>query len=243
MKQSDSLTKLAPALVTAHSALKAITKDATNPHFKNRYASLDAIMEAVRPVLVQNGLAIIQGGAAPVSNVDGQVTGVAVETMLVHSSGEYITSAITLPIDKPTPQAVGGAITYGRRYGVAALLALTTEEDDDGNAASTPRAAAPAQGVNFGALTSKTHPTATARPTNGDRGSHAKLMPFGKKKGTALGEIDTKDLASTVDWCRATDAEKFKDLIAACEDVLNDRIEEESQPSLAGASGYDDPPF
>jgi hypothetical protein len=139
MKQSDSIVNLAKALAAVQGKVAPIGKDATNPHFRNKYASLDAIMEAVRPLLAANGLSLVQGGGAPISNVDGTVTGVAVETMLLHTSGEYIASTITLPLDKATAQAVGGAVTYGRRYGVAALLALTTDEDDDGNAASAPR--------------------------------------------------------------------------------------------------------
>ena len=136
MKQSDSIAKLAKALATVQQHITPVVKDRQNPHFRNNYATLDAIMESVRPLLAGHGLAIVQGGGSPVSNVDGNIVGAAVETMLVHESGEFITSAIVLPIDKGTPQAVGSAITYGRRYGVAALLALTTEEDDDGNHAT-----------------------------------------------------------------------------------------------------------
>lgn len=68
-----------------------------------------------------------------------------------------------------------------------------------------------------------------SRPAReGDRGSHAKRMPFGKHKGTPLGEIDTAELDRTIAWAKQTDAEKFKDLIAACEDVLQDRMEQEN---------------
>lgn len=66
-----------------------------------------------------------------------------------------------------------------------------------------------------------------AAPAAGDKGSHAKRMPFGSHKGQPLGEIDTKELDTTITWCSNTDEkkEKFKDLIAACEDVLRDRLE------------------
>ncbi|MDB4893168.1 MAG: superfamily protein [Gemmatimonadetes bacterium] len=144
MKQSESIASLCAALVKVHQTLEPIIKDANNPHFKKAYASLDAIMEYVRAPLAGEGLAIVQGGGAPISNVEGIVVGVAVETMLVHTSGEYMSSAITLPLDRPSPQAVGSAITYGRRYGVSALLALTTEEDDDGNVATASSLNAPA---------------------------------------------------------------------------------------------------
>ena len=136
MKQSDSIAKLAAALVTVQQHITPVVKDRQNPHFKNNYATLDAIMESVRPLLAGHGLAIVQGGGGPISDINGVICGATVETLLVHTSGEYVSSTIVLPVDKPSPQAVGSAITYGRRYGVAALLALTTEEDDDGNVAT-----------------------------------------------------------------------------------------------------------
>jgi hypothetical protein len=78
MKQSDSIVNLAKALAAVQGNVQPIGKDATNPHFRNKYASLDAIMEAVRPLLAANGLSLVQGGGAPISNVDGTVTADAV---------------------------------------------------------------------------------------------------------------------------------------------------------------------
>lgn len=143
MKTSESLANLGIALAKAQSELKAIHKDSTNPHFKNTYASLDTILESVRPVLAKHGLSLVQGATAPHADDNGLVRSFVVETMLLHSSGEYIINAAVMPLAKADPQGAGGAMTYGRRYGVAALLALATEEDDDGNVASA-RPAAPA---------------------------------------------------------------------------------------------------
>lgn len=131
MKHSDSLTSLAPALVKAQGELKAITKDSVNPHFKATYASLDALTDAVRPILAKNGIALVQGG-------DSVPTGVIVETMLLHSSGEWISNSFLMPLEKSTAQGAGSAISYGRRYGLGSILALTTDEDDDGQAATPP---------------------------------------------------------------------------------------------------------
>lgn len=136
MKYSDSFVNLAKALVAFQQSVEPIVKDRENPHFKRNYATFDAIMESVRPILASHGLAVIQGGTGPVSDVNGHICGVSVETLLVHVSGEYVSSLFTLPLDKPSAQAVGSAVTYGRRYGVSALLALTTEEDDDGHVAT-----------------------------------------------------------------------------------------------------------
>lgn len=224
MKSSESIAKLATALAVVQACIKPVAKDATNPHFKNKYASLDAIMESVRDLLAVNGLAVVQGGGAPISNVDGLVTGVAVETMLVHASGEYIASTITLPLDKATPQAVGSAVSYGRRYGVSALLALTTDEDDDGNAASrTTQTRRAAQNS-----TQSTTQTSTAQQNgNGTHATpHARPMPFGKSRGKPLGEMETDDLFSAAKWC--TEKGKYADLVTDINAVLADRAEAEA---------------
>jgi hypothetical protein len=217
MKQSESITKLATALAAVQSKLEPVAKDATNPHFKNKYASLDAIMEAVRPLLAVNGLSIVQGGGGPVSNVEGTVTGVSVETMLVHASGEYLSATITLPLDKGTAQAVGSAISYGRRYGVSALLALSTD-DDDGNAASAPRQAA---------RRAESARPAAAASNGAQRGTpQSRPMPIGKSKGKPLGEIDTDDLFGAAEWCSAPEREaRYRDLIDDINAVLLDRAE------------------
>lgn len=145
MKQSASIAKLAAALVAVQGELKAVTKDALNPHFKARYASLDALTDTVRPILAKHGIALVQGG----DNVDA--SSVAIETMLLHSSGEWVSNNFIMPLEKPTAQSAGSAISYGRRYGLSSLLALTTDEDDDGAKASAPpakKAAAPAKPTN-----------------------------------------------------------------------------------------------
>ena len=147
MKHSESITKLAVALVAAQGELKAVGKDAVNPHFKNRYASLDSIIDTVRPVLARHNLAVVQGAGVPETNEHGQLVGFAVETMLIHSSGEWLSNAAVVPVVKSDAQGAGGALTYGRRYGLSALLALATEDDDDGNAASRTTAVKSANAV------------------------------------------------------------------------------------------------
>jgi hypothetical protein len=110
-------------------------------------------------------------------------------------------------------------VTYGRRYGVAALLALTTDEDDDGNTASAPRTT---RAVARPALAAATANGAR----NGDTGAHARPMPFGKQKGTPLGEMDSDALDAVVQWC--TEKGKYADLIADCNTVLKDRLAAEN---------------
>lgn len=136
MRTSDSLAALAPALAAAQAEIESIGKDSVNPHFKSRYASLDNIMAEVRPVLAKHGLSILQGVVHPEVQEQGRLVGFTVETMLLHKSGEFVANVTPMPLAKNDAQGAGGALTYGRRYGVSALLALATDDDDDGNGAS-----------------------------------------------------------------------------------------------------------
>ena len=128
MNKSESIAKLAPALVKAQAAIRAAIKDATNPHFRSKYADLGAVVEAVKPALVANDLTFVQG-------VMDAENGVAVETMLLHTSGEWISSTLRIPASKQDAQGYGSAITYGRRYGLQSMCGVPAE-DDDGNAAA-----------------------------------------------------------------------------------------------------------
>lgn len=130
MRQSVHIDAIAKALVAVHGELQPVAKDSVNPHFKNKYASLDTITEAVRPVLARHGLAIVQGGGESANG------GILVTTMIVHESGQWISSSYSMPLEKATAQSAGSAVTYGRRYLLGSMLAIATEEDDDGNRAS-----------------------------------------------------------------------------------------------------------
>jgi len=134
MNKSESITKLAAALGKFHGAMGKVGKDSVNPHFRNKYASLSNIIEAVTPHLNAAGLSIIQ-----MPTTDG------LNTMLLHESGEYISSVSAIAAKDPmNPQAVGSAITYARRYALGSVLSLNIDEDDDATAATVPpRQAAP----------------------------------------------------------------------------------------------------
>lgn len=117
------------ALVSAIGELQNVAKTASNPYFKSKYAPLDAIVDATRPVLLKHGLAISQ---TPLY-IEGSA---GVETTILHAAGHSTTTTLLLPLKDQSPQGVGGAITYARRYALAAVLGLATEEDDDGNVSS-----------------------------------------------------------------------------------------------------------
>lgn len=199
---------VAAALVAARAEIPTVAKDSVNPHFKNRYASLDTIIEAVMPVLARHGLTVVQGTTAPDRDEAGRVTAFTVTTQLLHRSGESLTSAVVVPLAKADAQGAGGALTYGRRYGLAALLCLATDDDDDGHRASQKAKAAPAR-------------AAAPAPTSGR--TDGKVMPFGPHKGARLASLDSVVLTETAAWCRGKDAVKFADLINSIESELDDR--------------------
>jgi hypothetical protein len=123
------INELAKALSVAQGAFQNPLKDGTNPHFKSRYATLDALQDATRKVLSENGLSITQGGAQV---QDGTWV---LETVLMHSSGQSKSNAFPLLMFAKGAQAAGSEITYMRRYAYASILNITAEEDDDANGA------------------------------------------------------------------------------------------------------------
>jgi len=125
MKTSETVKEIFAALVKAIGEIPNPAKNAVNPHFKNRYADLAIILEAAKPVLMKNGLAAIQGAEA-----DGNI--VTIRTRIVHISGEWIETALTMAATGTDPQKIGSAITYGRRYGISAILNIAADDDDDG---------------------------------------------------------------------------------------------------------------
>ncbi len=128
LKFSDEIKDLSAALAKAQGELENAAKNATNPHFRNNYADLATIINVVRPVMSKHGLALTQHPAF----AEGMVH---VTTLLSHSSGQWMQSCVSSPVGKVDAQGVGSAITYCRRYSLAAIAGIS-QEDDDGNAAS-----------------------------------------------------------------------------------------------------------
>jgi hypothetical protein len=127
MKEA-TMKNIVKALLEAQKKIENARKNANNPHFKSRYATLEAVLDAVKVELNQNGIVIAQTcGKDP--------EGHFVETKLIHESGEQIESRIYLVLERQTMQGFGSALTYGRRLGLASLVALGAEEDDDANRA------------------------------------------------------------------------------------------------------------
>lgn len=130
MSETTTGSALARALARAQGAMRAAEKDRVNPHFRSSYATLASVWEACREPLAANGLAVVQLVTAADK---GSVT---VETRLLHEGGESLSSTLAMPVTQPTAQGVGSAITYARRYALAALVGVAPDDDDDGNEAS-----------------------------------------------------------------------------------------------------------
>ena len=124
------------ALALAQSQMKTPHKDATNPHFRNRYASLKSCIKAIKPALNDNGFALIQAAGK-----DEQ--GHYIQTTFEHTSGGLFTSKFYMEPEKKGMQGLGSAATYAKRYGLLGLAGIEPDEDadDDGNAADEPPAA------------------------------------------------------------------------------------------------------
>lgn len=138
------MQKIAAALVKAQKAFGPALKTSNNPHFRSKYADLSAVVEAVIDGLNDNGIALMQ---IP----HDCESGVTVETLFIHESGETLSAGrLYVPATKQDAQGYGSALTYARRYSLMAACGIAPE-DDDGNAASAKRAPVAAHAVDISA--------------------------------------------------------------------------------------------
>lgn len=134
MKTSDTINDLAAALSAAQAHMGPAIKGAKNPHFRSNYADLSSVVEAIRGPFTSNGLSWVQS-----PSVDPAAGLVTVTTRILHSSGQWVEAAVSAVPGRGgkadlSPQAVGSAVTYLRRYGLQALAGVPSA-DDDGEAA------------------------------------------------------------------------------------------------------------
>lgn len=126
MDKSNSIKEICKALIQFHVKVERIKKDAQNPFFKSKYASLSNILDAIQIPLQESGLSFSQFPTG-----ENGLT-----TILMHESGEYLQSDYNMQPVKNDPQGKGSVITYQRRYSLAAVLGLNIDEDDDANMAT-----------------------------------------------------------------------------------------------------------
>lgn len=172
MEKSQSIVHIAKALCDFHSKMGKIGKDATNPFFNSKYATLSNILEAIKTPLIESGISFTQFPT-------GQN---GLTTVLMHTeSGEYMQTDYFMNPSKSDPQAQGSVISYMRRYALAAVLGLNIDDDDDANAA-THGSSAPAE------VAAKT--VAADKPwLNQDSKVYEKIVDRLKKKTTNIEQI------------------------------------------------------
>lgn len=135
MLTSSDLHELATALSLAQGELADAGKNAVNTFFKSpgspqgsKYADLAEVLQTIRPIASKHGLSFVQG----VAYTDGLAR---VVTRLMHKTGQFLQEELDIPLTKKDAQGLGAALTYGRRYAVAAMFGIA-QDDDDGNTAS-----------------------------------------------------------------------------------------------------------
>lgn len=127
-----SYAKLFAALAKFHENLKQPSKDGNNPYFKSSYVTLEGVQKVIDEACKGTGLSYVQ----QVFDFNGSQDK-AVQTIILHESGESFKSGpLTLTPQKKDPQGYGSAITYAKRYQLAAVFGVSSELDDDGNQTS-----------------------------------------------------------------------------------------------------------
>jgi hypothetical protein len=201
-------TNINKAIISALAETKDIHADSTNPFHKNKYASLSAHLAVIKPIFAKYGLGILQ---FPHSNTEG---GVGVLTRIVHTSGEYIESAVCLPNPQKTKtnkeglfesesgmtgQQAGAVISYLRRYALACVAGVATEDDDaefDRKVRSEPQEFKPTANYkqNTQPSTEKFQSQTIPQSLGVSDIDPTLVIPFGNNKGMAIGELSKNDL-------------------------------------------------
>lgn len=181
---STNIASIAKALSAAQAEIENATKNAENPHFKSGYADLSAIWDACRAPLTKNGLSVTQ-------TVHREGANIVLHTTLMHISGECIRGEMPLLMTRNDMQGLGSALTYARRYSLAAMVGIA-QEDDDGNASTK-------------------HPPqkqyATTRYTTNKQITHNGVagdfvIDFTKGfNGKKISDLSPENLSKLHDWC------------------------------------------
>lgn len=124
MEKSEQIQELAAAMVAAQGEITGAAKDSTNPHFRSSYADLSSVMEACKGALNRHGIAVLQ------PSVPSEPGTLAIDTLLMHTSGQWVSGRTVIPLQKNDPQGFGSAMTYARRYSLAAMVGVCPEDDD-----------------------------------------------------------------------------------------------------------------
>lgn len=209
MNASENLTNIIPALIKAQAEISNAILDSNNPHFKSQYASLESVLEAVKPALNKNDLLLIQ----PI--VMGTDDKPYIKTTLLHKSGEYISSTTPVIFEKHSAQAAGSGYTYARRYSLLALVAIGSE-DDDGNAAEGNKPKPPSRPLVTPKNTSVPK-TENPKPTASFTTAGDFVIKFGDDKGKTLAELGAEKVSKKMKSIKESKKSDFKDSALAKE--------------------------
>lgn len=229
MEDNKPQIKLYTALLGAQKEMGKLVKDSQNPHLKNKYASLAAVLETIREPLNNNGLVLYQS-ATTVD--DGTNMDVVVNSALIHAeSGEMVSERIMIPLTKNSAQEIGSAITYGRRYLAIAMCGLAPE-DDDGQAATDAQRKPQQQAVRPPSAQRQQAPQAQHRRVDTETGEITNnVNPF--DDAPTEGPNDD-ELAILSTWKNPQDAQAWAVEIKACE---NEHHARESFKKIVDANG------
>lgn len=195
---SETITNLMGALLKVQGQVDGVAKDSTNPHFRAKYASLEAVHDALRGPLQDAGLVVMQ---APGEFMEGTL---ALTTFIAHAeSGEWIKSTLQIPVGKQDPQGAGSALSYAERYSLMAMFCLPAV-DDDGEAAQRPVQARDSRPASSPAPRQETRPAkadaewqAIKAQMLRDIESRATMVALDKMTGSEAWKTDFKKLPDT----------------------------------------------
>jgi hypothetical protein len=215
METSTEIGKLAEALAKAQGEIKGAAKDSTNPHYRSKYADLASVWDACRAALTKNGLSVVQ---LPDTTADG----VFLHTTLAHSSGQWMRGTMPVRPVQDTPQGLGSALTYARRYSLAAMVGVAPDDDDDGNAASA------------GTPANNGHRTAAPKPSESPE--QAKAREAGNRIREAINLAKTPEEIDRVITAQTKTLEEIKGVSKTAYEFLIEFANERKANVLAQAA-------
>lgn len=147
---TDIVSQLFAAMASASGEMEGASRDALNPHLKNKYANLSSVVAAIKPALVKNGLWFRQV-------MHEREKGVCIETLVCHKAGHEISfGSLFVPASKQDAQGFGSALTYARRYSLMTAFGICPEDDDGNAAAASPPQVEPAPELPTGPINDAT---------------------------------------------------------------------------------------
>ena len=236
MEMSESVSDLAAALAKAQAAMKGALKESTNPHFKSKYADLANVWDAAHGPLNANGISVVQGASA-------ENAAVSLTTMLLHVSGQWVRSTLTMVARDAGPQSIGSCITYGRRYGLAAMVGIAPEDDDgegatnhNGNAYQAPAPTNADNPVRGESARSR------VAPSGGETSGHHRSAGYGNMPDDGLLRVARVDRTATrkAGMTKYTVTMSTGEQYSTIKDRLGELCQQLMQDGLAVYIGPDD---